>query len=50
MDDDRFIEKQMGHKFYGRVPRLGRIAIYLLVIALACGVLLYLAAWANLIR
>jgi hypothetical protein len=52
MDDDRssFIEKQMGHKFYGRVPRLGRIVFYLLVTAIACGLLLYLAVWAKLIQ
>ena len=52
MDDDHpsFIERQMGHKFYGRVPRLERIAISLLVTALACGLILYLAVWAGLIR
>jgi hypothetical protein len=52
MDDDRpsFIEKQMGHKFYGRVPRLERIAIWLVAGALACGLLLYLAVWARLIQ
>jgi hypothetical protein len=42
MDDNHpFLEKQIGHKPYGKVPRFGRIAISLL---------LYLAVWANLIR
>ena len=53
MDDDRpsFIEKQMGHKAYVKQKRnWGMIAIWLVVIALACGLLLYLAVWANLIR
>ncbi len=48
MDDDHpYLEKQLGHKPYGRVPRLGRIAIWVVLIAIAC---LYLAVWANLIR
>ena len=30
MDDDHpFLEKQIGHKSYGKVPRFGRIAIWL---------------------
>ena len=52
MDDDRpsFIEKQMGHKSYVQKRNWGAIAIWLVVIVIACGVLLYLAVWANLIR
>jgi hypothetical protein len=53
MDDDRptFIEKQMGHKSYVQQKRnWGTIAIWLVVIALACGLLLYLAVWAKLIQ
>ena len=51
MDDDHpFLEKQIGHKPYGKVPRFGRIAIWLVCIAVACGLVLYLAVWANLIR
>jgi len=51
MDDDRpYLEKKMGHKPYGSVPRLGKIAIWLVSIAVACGLILYLAVWANLVR
>jgi hypothetical protein len=51
MDDDRpHLEKQLGHKPYGGVPKLGRIALWLVSIAVACGLLLYLAVQANLIR
>ena len=51
MDDVHpLLEKQIGHKPYGGVPRLGKIAIWLVLIAVACGVVLYLAVWANLIR
>jgi hypothetical protein len=51
MDDDRpFLEKQMGHKPYGHVPRLGEIAIWLVSIAIACGLILYLAGWTKLIQ
>jgi hypothetical protein len=51
MDDDHpYLEKQLGHKPYGHVPRLGRIAVWLVLIAIACGLVLYLAVWANLIR
>jgi hypothetical protein len=47
MDDDHpFLEKQIGHKPYGKVPRFGRIAIWLVCIAVACGLVLYLALWA----
>ena len=51
MDDDRpFLEKQMGHKPYARVPRLGKIAICLVSIVIAFGLVLYLAVWAKLIQ
>ena len=51
MDDNHpFLEKQMGHKPYGKVPRLGRIAIWLVLIAVGCGLLLYLAVHLDLIR
>jgi hypothetical protein len=51
MDDDHpHLEKKLGHKPYGHVPRLGRIAIWLTLIAITCGLVLYLAVWANLIR
>ena len=51
MDDDRpFLEKKWGHKPYGGVPRLGKIAIWLVLIAIACGLILYLAVWARLIQ
>jgi hypothetical protein len=35
---------------YRHVPRLGKIAIWLVLIAIACGLLLYLAVWTNLIQ
>jgi len=38
--------KKMGHKPYGDVPRLAKIAIWLVLIAVACGLVLYLAVWA----
>ena len=51
MDDDRpHLEKQLGHKSYRPVPKLGRIAFWLVLIAVACGLVLYLAVRANLIR
>ena len=51
MDDDHpFLEKQMGHKPYGHVPRLGKIAIWLVLIAITCSLVLYLAVWAKLIQ
>ena len=51
MDDDHpYLEKRLGHKSYGHLPRLGRIAIWLALIAIVCGLVLYLAVWANLIR
>jgi hypothetical protein len=44
MDDDHpHLEKKMGHKPYGDVPRLAKIAIWLVLIAVACGLVLYLA-------
>ena len=51
MDDDRpYLEKRMGHKPYRDVPKLGRIAIWLVLIAIACAAVLYWAVWANLIQ
>jgi hypothetical protein len=51
MDNDHpFLEKQLGHKPYGHVPRLGKIAFWLVLIVLACGLVLYFAVSANLIR
>jgi hypothetical protein len=49
MDDDHpYLEKRLGHKPYGDVPRLAKIAIWLVLIALACSLVLYLAVRANL--
>ena len=51
MDDNHpFLEKQMGHKPYGKVPRFGKIAIWLVLIAVVCGLLLYFAVHVDLIR
>ena len=51
MDENHpFLEKQMGHKAYGHVPQLGKIAIWLVLIAIACGLVLYLAVWTKLIQ
>ena len=51
MDDERpYLQKKMGHKAYGDVPRLGKIAIWLVLIAVACGLILYLAVRTNLIQ
>ena len=51
MDDDRpHLEKKMGHEPYGHVPRLGKIAIWLVLIAIICGSVLYWAVRANLIQ
>ena len=51
MDDDRpHLEKQMGHEPYAKMPRLGKVAIWLVLIAVACGLLLYLAVHFDLIR
>ena len=49
-DDHPFLEKKMGHKPYGGVPRFGKIAIWLVSIAVACGLILYFAARFDLIR
>ena len=45
MDDDRrpYLEEQLGHKPYGKVPRLGKVAIWLVSIVIAFGLVLYLA-------
>jgi hypothetical protein len=51
MDDDHpYLEKKMGHKPYGNVPRLGKIAIWLVLIAIVCGLVLYFAVRTNLIQ
>jgi hypothetical protein len=51
MDDDRpHLEKKMGHKPYGHVPSLGKIAIWLVLIAIACSLILYLAVRTNFIQ
>jgi len=49
-DDHPFLEKRMGHKAYGNLPTLGKIAIWLVLIVIACGLVLYLAVWTNLIQ
>ena len=50
MDDDYFLlEKRLGYKLYGDVLRLGKIAICLLLGAIACILFLYLAVWVKLI-
>ena len=49
-EDHRFLEKQMGHKLYGHVPRLGKIAIWLVLAAIACSLVLYLAVMTKLIQ
>ena len=51
MNDDRpYLEKRMGHKPYGHVRSWGKIAIWLVLIVVACGLVLYLAVWTNLIQ
>jgi hypothetical protein len=51
MDDDHpYLEKRLGHKPYGHVPRLAKIAMWLVLIAVACVLVLYLAVRANLIQ
>jgi hypothetical protein len=51
MDDDHpYLEKRLGHKAYGHVPRLAKIAIWLVLIAEACSLVLYLAVRANLVQ
>jgi hypothetical protein len=49
-DDHPYLEKRMGHKPYGQPRSWGKIAMWLVLIAIACGLILYLAAWANLIQ
>ena len=51
MNDDRpYLENKIGHKPYKTVPRIGKIAIWLVLIVVACGLLLYLAVRTNLIQ
>lgn len=51
MNDDRpHLESKIGHKLYREVPKFGKIAIWLVLIAVACGLLLYLAVRTNLIQ
>ena len=51
MDEDHpFLEKQMGHKPYGHVPRLGKIAFWLVSIVIGLALILYLAVWMKLIQ
>jgi hypothetical protein len=49
-DDHPYLEKRLGHKPYGHVRSWGKIAIWLVLIAIACGLILYLAVWAKLIQ
>ena len=49
-DDHPYLEKRWGHKAYGHLRSWGKIAMWLVLIAIACGLILYLAVWANLIR
>jgi hypothetical protein len=49
-DDHPYLEKRLGHKPYGHVRSWGKIAMWLVLIAIACGLILYLAVWANLIQ
>jgi len=37
-----WLEKQMGHKAYGEMRSWGRIALGLLLVVVACGLVLYL--------
>ena len=51
MDDDHpYLEKRWGHKPYKQLRSWGKIAMWLVLIAIACGLILYLAVWANLIQ
>jgi hypothetical protein len=53
MDDpprQGWIEKRMGHEAYARKRNWGLIAIGLVLFVAVCGLLLFLAAWAKLIR
>jgi hypothetical protein len=49
-DDHPYLEKRMGHKPYGKPRSWGKIAMLLVLIAVACGLILYVAVWANLIQ
>ena len=49
-EDHAFLEKQMGHKTYRPVPQLGKIAIWIVLVAIACSLVLYLAVWTKLIQ
>ena len=49
-DDHPYLEKRMGHKPYGNPRSWGKIAMLLVLIAVACGLILYVAVWANLIQ
>jgi hypothetical protein len=56
MNDDHhtqdwsFLERKMGHKAYKELRNWGKIAISLVLIAVACGLVLFLAVWTNLIQ
>ena len=56
MNDDHptqdwsFLERKMGHNTYKDLRNWGKIAIWLVLIAVACGLVLYLAVWTNLIQ
>jgi hypothetical protein len=57
MNDDRpttqdwsFLERKMGHKAYKDLRNWGKIAIRLVLIVVACGLVLYLAVRTNLIQ
>jgi hypothetical protein len=49
-DNHPYLEKRMGHKPYKQPRSWGKIAMLLVLIAIACGLILYLAVWANLIQ
>jgi len=49
-DDHPYLEKRMGHKPYGQPRSWKKIAIWLVLIAIACGLILYLPVWAKLIQ
>jgi hypothetical protein len=51
-DDDptTHLERKMGHKAYKDFRNWGKIAIWLVLIVLACGLVLYLAVRTNLIQ
>ena len=49
-DDHPYLEKRLGHKTYKQPRSWGKIAMLLVLIVIGCGLILYLAVWANLIR